>query len=178
MVGRRFVPKLDVGAAGRMDPVGRRDFLARFLGLGVIGGAMISPGVGRAQQSVPVIGFLHYGSRLRAGALVSALWQGLNEAGFSENRNIAAAYAWGEGHDERLPALALDLLQRGASIIVAGGAPSVAAARRSTETIPIIFVAASAPFGGEFDLKSSRGKYHRRQSGLTGSVGGTISSIA
>ena len=135
-----------------MDSIGRRDFLGRCLGLGVIGGASISPGVSRAQQSVPIVGFLHYGSRLRTASLVSAFWQRLNQAGFSENRNIAAVYGWGEGHDERLPALAFDLLQRGASIIVAGGAPSAAAARRSTATIPIIFVAASAPVGGEFDL--------------------------
>ena len=111
-----------------------------------------------AQPSAPVIGFLHYGSPSRAGSLVSAFWQGLNQAGFLENRNIAAVYGWGEGHDERLPALALDLLQHGASIIVAGGAASVAAARRSTATTPIVFVAASAPAGDGFDLNHPQGK--------------------
>lgn len=126
--------------------VRRRQFLR------LVGGLALWPRVGRTQQSIPIIGFLHYGSKTLASPQVSAFWQGLNQAGLVENRNVAMIYRWGEGHPERLPALALDLSRQGVSIIVAGGASSVVAARRATERIPIIFVAASDLAGSGFDL--------------------------
>ncbi len=125
----------------------RRHFLR------LVGGAAIAAGVGGARQSRPVIGFLHPASAARAAPEVAAFWAGLSQAGFAENRDVAAVYGFGDGNDERLPALVLTLLKQGASIIVAGGAASVAAARQSTRQTPIVFVAASAPPGGEFDLR-------------------------
>lgn len=147
----------DFAFTGRRKAIRRMAFLRRREFLGLVGGTVISAGVGRGEPSPPVIGFLHSGSPLRAGPEVSAFWQGLNQAGFEENRNVAALQAWGDGHDARLPALARDLLHRGASIIVAGGAGSVVAAKQSTDRIPIVFVAASAAPSGGFDLDRPTG---------------------
>lgn len=158
MQKRQFAFKDELKAPGRVGGVGRREFLGRFLGpflgqcLGLAGGALIAPGLGRTQQLPPVIGFLHDGSPPLARPLVSAFWQALNQAGFVENRNVAATYRWGEGRDERLPALALDLCHQDVAILVAGGARSVAAARQATQKIPIVFVAASDPADGGFSL--------------------------
>lgn len=151
MPRRRFAFRDELEALGRANIVGRRAFL------GLVGGAMLSPGVGRTQQLPPVIGFLHDGSPALASPLVSAFWRALNRAGFVENRNIAAMYRWGEGHDERLPALALDLCRQNIAILVAGGARSFAAARQATDKIPLIFVAASDPTGSGFDLDRPEG---------------------
>lgn len=151
MPGNDFTFTRNLKAIGRVGVLRRREFL------GLLGGAALSPAIGRAQQSSPVIGFLYSGSSSRAEPKVSAFWQGLNEAGFEDNHNVAAIYAFGDGRDERLPTLALDLLHRGASIIVAGGAASVVAARQSTTRTPIVFIAASAPPGGGLDLNRPNG---------------------
>jgi putative ABC transport system substrate-binding protein len=151
MQRRRFAFRDELEALGRANAVGRRAVL------GLVGGAVLLPGVGRTQPLSPVIGFLHDGSPARASPLMSAFWRALNRAGFVENRNIAVTYRWGEGHDERLPALALDLCRQDIAILVAGGARSVAAASQATDKIPIIFVAASDPAGSGFDLDRPEG---------------------
>ncbi|MEA2881331.1 MAG: hypothetical protein QOH32_550 [Bradyrhizobium sp.] len=105
------------------------------------------PGVGRAQQTaVPVIGFL--GSETAAGWTdrLVAFRQGLNEAGYAEDRNIKIEYRWADGHNERLPELAADLVrQRVTVIVVLGGTASVLAAKAATSTIPIVFRMATDP---------------------------------
>ncbi len=105
---------------------------------------------------MPVIGFLHSGSMAATRAEVSAFWQGLNQAGFAEHRTIAAEYRWADGHDELLPTLAADLVHLGAAVIVAGGAHSITAAKRATQTIPIVFVSASDPLRSGFVADVSR----------------------
>lgn len=141
----------EVKALGRMDAIGRRAFL------GLVSGAMVSPGVGRTQQSPGVIGFLHDGSPTLASPLVSSFWRALNRGGFVENRNIAMTYRWAEGHEERLPALARDLCRQKIAVLVAGGARSLAAARQATDKIPVIFVAASDLPGSGFELDRAGG---------------------
>ena len=131
--------------------VKRREFL------GLTAGLALSPCIGRAQQSPPLIGFLHCGSIAYAGPQVSAFLQGLNQAEFPENHNITMTYRWGDDHYERLPALARDLLNQGVSIIVAGGTPAAAAATQATRKIPIIFVAASNSAGTGFILDRAEG---------------------
>lgn len=148
---KEFASASIVEAIGHVSVVRRREFL------GLVGGAVILPGIGWAQQSRPAIGLLLSGSSSRTSGQISAFWQGLSQAGFEENRNVAAIYAWSDGHDERLPGLVLNLLNRGVSIIVAGGAASVVAARQSTDRTPIVFVAASVPAGSGFDLNRSDG---------------------
>lgn len=128
----RFMPSAFAAAAGRMR---RRDFVA------LAGAAMAWTAPVRAQQpAMPVIGYLGsespgpYASRLRA------FREGLAEAGFVERRNLAIEYRWAEGQYRQLPALAMDLVNRQVTVIVApGGAEVALAAKTATATIPIVF---------------------------------------
>ena len=119
----------------------RRDVLT------LLGGAAVSwPRAGRAQQrAAPVIGFLGtetpdlFASRLRAYR------QGLTELGFAEGRNVTIEYRWAEGHNDRLPALATDLVRRRVLVIAASGSSAALAAKAATTNIPTVFAVATDP---------------------------------
>jgi putative ABC transport system substrate-binding protein len=120
----------------------RREFIT------LIGGAAAAwPPAARAQQSLmPVIGYLggtapgRYSKRL-----ITAFRLGLKEAGFVEGHNVAIEIRWAEGHYERLPPLATELVSRGMAVILAGSLPSALAAKQATTTIPIVFVMGADP---------------------------------
>ena len=117
----------------------RREFIAG------LGGAAAWPLVARAQQlTIPVIGFLNGASAWEYSRYVEAFRHGLSETGYSEGRNVFVEYRWAEGHYERLPTLAADLVRRGVAVIVANG-PSIFPAMGATKTIPIVFQTASDP---------------------------------
>jgi putative ABC transport system substrate-binding protein len=99
-----------------------------------------------AQQPLPIIGYMSSRSLNDSGALVAAFQKGLAESGYVEGKNIAIEYRWAEGQYDRLPAMAADLVQRGAVMLVTtGGEPSALAAKTATSTIPIVFTTGGDP---------------------------------
>src|SRR5262245_51997012 len=113
----------------------------------LVGGAVTAPRALRAQQkAMPVIGFLASASPGPNAANLAALRQGLREAGYVEGQNVAMEFRWAEGHFDRLPALAADLVSRGVDVIItSGGNVSALAAKNATSSIPIVFVAGADP---------------------------------
>jgi putative tryptophan/tyrosine transport system substrate-binding protein len=109
----------------------RREFIA---GLGC---AVAWPLVARSQQALPVIGFL-LPVPLNADDK-AAILEGLKEGGYVEGRNVAIEYRGADGHNDRLPALAADLVRQQVKVIVSGGTPAALAAKAATTTIPIVF---------------------------------------
>src|SRR5437762_3794054 len=92
----------------------RRDFIT-FLG----GTAVTWPLSARAQQSaMPVIGFLHAGSREQNTKRLAAFLKGLGDGGFVDGYNVTIDYRWAAGKNDALPALAADLVRRGVTMIV------------------------------------------------------------
>ena len=119
----------------------RRDFISL-----LSGAVTVWPLAGRAQQpTMPVIGFLNGGSPGPYQHLVAGFQQGLKETGYVEGQNVAIEYRWAEGHIDRLPGMAADLVRRKVSVIAAMTTPAALAAEATATTIPIIFDTAGDP---------------------------------
>ncbi len=104
------------------------------------------PLAARAQQSsMPVIGFLRNTKEEDSVYLVTALRQGLKEAGYVEGQNIVIEYRWAENRSDRIPPLAADLVRRQCAVIIAGGNAPTLAAKAATSTIPIVFATGEDP---------------------------------
>ena len=119
----------------------RREFIAG------LGSAAAWPVAARAQQSaLPVVGFL--GSQSADNEyknIIVPFLQGLKEAGYVEDQNVAIEYRWAENQIDRLRALAADLVSRRVAVIVARGAMTAVPAKAATTTIPIVFASGVDP---------------------------------
>src|SRR5262249_19846185 len=98
----------------------------------------------RAQQSLPVVGFLHPATAASYAPYVAAFRQGLAEQGFVEGHNVAIEFRWAEDDIARLPALATELVRMRVAVMVAGGNAAYPA-KAATSTILIVFSTGSDP---------------------------------
>src|SRR5207249_4337424 len=113
------------------------------MGLGLLGGCGRLPW--QQAPRVARIGFLAPGSREGRAPLIEGLLEGLRELGYADGQNIAIEYRFSEGNDERLPALAAELVDRPVDVIVSSATQATIAAQQATSTIPIVMGAAAEP---------------------------------
>lgn len=126
--------------------------------LSLIGGASLLAVTARAQQKpMPVIGLLSGTSPGAYVPFVAAFHQGLGDTGYVERQNVAIQYRWAEGHHDRLPTLAAELVGRKVDLILAiGGDVSALAAKRATSMIPIVFANGADPIADGLVASLSR----------------------
>ena len=117
------------------------------IALGVFTFATPVAAFAQASPGMRTIGYLSARSSGVETETIAVFRQGLREAGFVEGKNISIEYCWAEGHYDRLPALAADLVSRKVDLIVASSPPSALAAKGATSTIPIVFRGGADPVG-------------------------------
>jgi putative ABC transport system substrate-binding protein len=130
-----------------MDPtqvMERRRFMAL-----MAGGILAAPRAAEAQQPRKVwrVGLLSSASSSAGMARLEAFKHGLRELGYLEGQNLAIEYRWAEGREDRLSALAAELVRLGVDVIVTQGTLATLVARRTTTTTPIVFAVAGDPLG-------------------------------
>ena len=112
----------------------------------LLGGAAAWPIAARAQQNaMPVIGYFSGRSPDAEAPLRVPFLKALEGSGFAVGRNVAIDYRFAEGRDERLPALAAELVRRQVALLVATDRPSALAAKAATATIPLVFTSGADP---------------------------------
>src|SRR5262249_31692144 len=118
----------------------RREFIA------LVGAATAWPRVAWAQRSsTPVVGYLSSRSAEVEAAVRTPILKALADAGFVAGQNVSVEYRFAEGHYDRLPNLAADLVREQLSVLVATDRPAAVAAKSATSTIPIVFTSGNDP---------------------------------
>src|SRR2546427_3138803 len=111
----------------------------------LLAGAVGPVAAGAQRRARPVVGFLSPASAERAAQPLAAFRQGLNETGHAEGRTVTIEYGWADGHSDRLPTLAVELLRRKVAVFATGGPAAALAAKAASTTTPIVFVSSSDP---------------------------------
>jgi putative tryptophan/tyrosine transport system substrate-binding protein len=117
----------------------RREFIT------LLGCAAAWPLAARAQQHVPIIGYLSSRAADTEAHLIAAFRRGLNETGYIEGRNVVVQFRWAQGQYDRLPKLASELVSQQVAVIFAASLPTAVAAKQANSTIPIVFISGGDP---------------------------------
>ena len=133
--------RTDCEGEALVSGIRRRDFVI-LLGCGTVAAWPVAV---RAQQTMPLVGFLRSTPAAGFAFIVDAFRQGLNDAGFVEGKNVAIEYHWADNQQDRLPRLAADLVRRQVAAIVGAGTDAAQASKAATATTPIIFVIGADP---------------------------------
>jgi putative tryptophan/tyrosine transport system substrate-binding protein len=133
--------------------MGRRRFVGAFAG-----GLIVARSIAEAQPTVKVyrIGFFLGASGESVASLFGAFSEGLRDLGYVEGRNVIFERRYADGHMDRLPEIAAELVRLRVDVIVTGSSIHVAAARQATQTIPIVMVFTADPVRAGFVMSLAR----------------------
>jgi putative tryptophan/tyrosine transport system substrate-binding protein len=132
----------------------------------IIGTAAVWPVTSRAQQSaIPIVGFINAAAAQSYKQQLAAFLKGMEDTGYIAGKNVMIEYRWAEDQNDRLPAMAADLVRRQVAVIAATSTPAALAAKAATTAIPVIFETGADPI--KIGLVSNLSRPGRNVTGVT-----------